>query len=216
MSILTFIVIIIGASFAYFTAVDRSADNALDMASHFVNVEYSDGKEMQAKDLIPSTMDVAVRSYLGASSNGQCKDDNNMTVCSIYSFSVTNLGSIEQHLGAIISSTYNKFNNLRFVLYNVTDPNNKLMISTGDLPYNYETDVQVTSKIMTRYVIGDEGQLEQILGPNETADYELVLWLNEAGYRNNIEQGVSFRGMMTVSLTDQEHVYGYIENVNGD
>ena len=216
MSIVTFIVIIIGASFAYFTAKSRSADNALNMASHFVKIDYEDNRGMQASDLIPSSMDVARMSYFGASSNGQCKDDNNRTVCSIYSFKVTNLGTIEQHLGAFISSTYNRFYNLRFILYNVTDPDNKIMVSTGGIPYNYETDVQVTSRVVYAYIIGDEGQLSQKLGPNESASYDLVLWLNEAGEGNIIEEGMSFAGMVTVSLTDDEHIYGYIENVNGD
>ena len=161
---------------------------------------------------------MAEYSYLRGPTDDQCKDDNNRTVCSIYSFKVTNLGTIEQHLGAFISSTYNRFYNLRYMLYNVTDPDpkNQYLVSTGGIPYNYETDVQVTSKVVYSYIIGAEGQLEQTLGPNESASYELVLWLNEAGEGNIIEEGMSFAGMVTVSLTDQEYVHGYIEDIDGD
>ena len=215
-SILAFIVVLIGATFAYFTASSRSERDAVDIASHIVEVSYNDGKSLQAYDLIPATEEVVVKGYNSVSENGQCKDDNNRTICSVYGFEVTNLGNIEQQLGAFISTTYNRFYNLKYILYNVTDTDNVVRISSGAIPHNFETDVQVTSKVTNVYIIGDEGQLEQSIKAQETQKYELVLYLNEVGYGNNIEQGYSFRGMVTVSLTDQNHVYGYIEDVNGN
>lgn len=217
MSILTFILVIIGASFAYFTAKARSDDRALDMASHFVQISYSDGREMQADDLIPTSDSVAIRSYNGESVNGQCKDDNERTVCSIYKFEVTNLGSIAQHLGARINIENNELLSLKYALFNVTnlqnitDSSNKIKISEGFLPTT--NDVELLDPY---YIIGNVGQLEQVINANSTEKYELVLWLYDNNNPQDYEQAKSFSASVTVSLTDQDHVYGYIEDVNGD
>ena len=222
MSILSFILIIIGGSFAYFTAKARSDERSLDMASHFVQVGYNDGTNLQADDLIPTSDNVAMRSYNGESVNGQCKDDNNRTVCSIYSFDVTNLGSIEQHLGARINIEKNGIIALKYALFNVTgnsdihDSSSKIKVSEGFIPNTINNpDYLSTGVIEPYYVIGGPDQLEQIVYPNITEKYELVLWLYDNNDAQNYEQGKQLVASMTVSLTDQEHVYGYIEEING-
>ncbi len=233
MASITFVVIVIGATFAYFTAKAQSDENAVNTASHFVQVDYTEGsKSMQAIDLIPASEEVALFSYHGMkynddnevvyTDNDQCVDDNKRTICSIYSFEVTNLGDIDQHLGAFITITSNEFKNLKYVLYNVTDVtdedtvlekyNHKVKISTGNLANTY-TDAGTFTGNGLEYVIGAKDQVEQILKPNVTQKYELVIWLNETGDVQD-EQLNKFSGTMTVSLTDKQHVYGYIEKAN--
>lgn len=234
MAIVTFIVVVIGATFAYFTASSRSEAEAVNTASHFVQIAYNDGKDLQAIDLIPASRDIALFGYHGIqyvyedgtekafyTDNQQCVDDNNRTICSIYSFDVTNLGTIEQHLGAFVTVTSNQFTNLSYVLYNVTNVSDtdsveeryahKIEISSGSFPNTYTEAGTFTGNALV-YTIGSENQVEQILGPGDTEKYELVIWLNETE-DVQYEQGLKFSGKMTVSLTDQEHVKGYIEQV---
>jgi predicted ribosomally synthesized peptide with SipW-like signal peptide len=229
MAIVTFIVVVIGATFAYFTAKASSENEAVASASHFVQIDYNDGKDLQANDLIPATEEVALFSYHGMkynadgkvvyTDNQQCIDDNSRTVCSIYSFDVTNLGSVEQNLGAFVTIASNQFTNLNYVLYNVTDVdaddsvldkyNNKVVVSKGTFSTTYNEFGTFTNSTID-YVIGGKNQLEQVIGAGSTSKYELVIWLNETGDVQN-EQMYKFSGKMTVSLTDENHVAGYIE-----
>jgi hypothetical protein len=237
MSIVTFFVVVIGATFAYFTAKTASEKEAINMASHFVQIEYNDGKDLQASDLIPATKDIALFSYHGMkysnengtetvyyTDNKQCTDDNERTVCSIYSFDVTNLGSIEQHLGAFVTITSNQFTNLSYVLYNVTNVDinastedkykSRIEVSSGTFPTTYtEASDETFIKNEIEYIVGKSDQLEQTIAPESTNKYELVIWLNETGDVQE-EQRFKFSGSMTVSLTDEEHIYGYIEQAN--
>lgn len=231
LAIVTFIIIVTGATFAYFTASARSEETAVNTSSHFVQIDYVEGNVMSAIDLIPADKEVAMLSYHGMKETGgdpiiidnpQCIDDNNMVICSTYNFEVTNLGSIEQHMGAFITATSNQFTNLKYALFNVTDVseddtiidkyNKKTLISTGDLPITYTQSGSFTGNGMV-YVIGAEGQVSQTLAPNDTKKYEILIWLEDTGEPQD-EQGKTFKGKVTVSLTDQEHIYGYIEKAD--
>lgn len=227
--VVSFVIIIIGATFSYFTASARSDSEAVNTASYFVQVDYNDGQSIGTTDLIPSSKEIALFSYHGVefdsdgnavyTDNPQCIDDNSRVVCTVYSFDVTNLGNIEQHLGAFITVSSNQFKNLKYVLYNVSDVsdddsvedkyNKSIEISTGDFPRTFDDFGYFTYPAVI-YVIGRENQVEQILQPGETAKYKLVMWLNETN-EVQFEQNFKFSGKMTVSLTDQSHVYGYIE-----
>lgn len=220
MSILTFLVVLVGATFAYFTAKARSDNEALDMASHFVEVAYSDGRELQSNQLIPTSKNVAMASYNGLSEYGQCRDDNNMSVCSIYKFEVTNLGSISQSLGALINIDHNGFKSLNFSLFNVTNANdiydasNKIQISEGTFPNTIDNPDYLSNGVLPPfYIIGNDNQIPQTLAPGVTEKYELVIYLYDNYQVQNYEQGKEIAGTVTVSLTDSSHVKGYIEEV---
>ena len=58
--VLTLIVAIIGASFAYFSINTKSNPDAITVNAASVKIVYDDGQELVLNDLIPSTQAVAL------------------------------------------------------------------------------------------------------------------------------------------------------------
>lgn len=61
--IATLLIAILGATFAYFSATARSAENDVTVKSAFVSISYDGGTEIKASNLIPATLNVAVKKY---------------------------------------------------------------------------------------------------------------------------------------------------------
>lgn len=61
--IATLLIAILGSTFAYFSATARSAENDVTVKSAFVSISYDGGTEIKASNLIPATLNVAVKKY---------------------------------------------------------------------------------------------------------------------------------------------------------
>ena len=62
-AVATLIVAIIGATFAYFTASANSSEDALSATAAHVEVNYLEGRQLVATNLIPSKADVVAKAY---------------------------------------------------------------------------------------------------------------------------------------------------------
>ena len=61
--IATLLIAILGSTFAYFSATARSEENDVTVKSAFVSISYDGGTEINASNLIPSTLNVALKKY---------------------------------------------------------------------------------------------------------------------------------------------------------
>lgn len=61
--IATLLIAILGATFAYFSATARSAENDVTVKSAYVSISYDGGTEIKASNLIPATLNVAMKKY---------------------------------------------------------------------------------------------------------------------------------------------------------
>lgn len=61
--IATLLIAILGATFAYFSATARSAENDVTVKSAYVSISYDGGTEIKASNLIPATQNVALKKY---------------------------------------------------------------------------------------------------------------------------------------------------------
>lgn len=61
--IATLLIALLGATFAYFSATARSAENDVTVKSAYVSISYDGGTEIKASNLIPSTLNVALKKY---------------------------------------------------------------------------------------------------------------------------------------------------------
>lgn len=219
--VLTLIVAIIGASFAYFSVNARSTEDAVTITAASVKIVYADGQIVQASNLIPSTKSIALetqRRALAAESyqkDGEtipyemCKDDNGYTVCGTYDFTLTNSGANAVDVTATIipSSTTPEvqFTNLKFSLYDITDvaadaapaDQNGTQVHEGYVTYS---EFGILSSSTTTTV--------NIPGNDTTKKYRLFFWLDEAGANNDPEQGASFAGTINVELSGANTITG--------
>lgn len=61
--IATLLIALLGATFAYFSATARSAENDVTVKSAYVSISYDGGTEIKASNLIPATLNVALKKY---------------------------------------------------------------------------------------------------------------------------------------------------------
>lgn len=219
--ILTLIVAIIGASFAYFSLNARSNENAVKVQAATVQIVYEEGQNIAIDNIIPSTQDIALETVrrAGEIRTGTdekyvaCMDDNNYRVCGTYDFTLTNNGTNPVDINAYITPTALKdavvdsehpennrpaekgFKNLKFITFDrtgVTGNDNGTKIAAADgLSVVYNGDFGILA--------ADKAATAK-LGAGETKTYRLFIWLDEKGEANDVEQGAVFNGTVHVDV----------------
>ena len=229
--ILTLIVAIIGASFAYFSLNARSNENAVKVQAATVQIVYEEGQNIAIDNIIPSTQEIALETVrrAGEIRTGTdekyvaCMDDNNYRVCGTYDFTLTNNGTNPVDINAYITPTALKdavvdnenpennkpaekgFNNLKFITFDrtgVTGNNNGTKIAAADgLSVVYNGDFGI---------LAADKAATATLKAGETKTYRLFIWLDEKGDANDVEQGAVFNGTVHVD------VVGAGQGITGD
>lgn len=137
-AIATFIVMAVGATFAYFTATTNSMNSAVQTGSTTLQLQYiSYGTAWMKNDLIPADTTVVEYSFENQNdttmtetvnmSNGLCKDDFGNSICSVYVFQVTNSANSPQSVSLNVVSEENGFASLNAMAYEI-----KLPVDTSD------------------------------------------------------------------------------------
>ena len=130
-AVATFIVMAVGATFAYFTATTNSANTSVTTGSTTLQLKYIsyEGAWMR-DDLIPAATNIVAYSFenqddttlneeLGENGNLLCKDDYGNSICSVYVFQVTNSAASPQSVSLNVVSQLNEFTNLAAMAYEV-------------------------------------------------------------------------------------------------
>lgn len=209
--VLTLIVAIIGASFAYFSINAKSDPDALTVNAASVQIVYDDGDQIAINNLIPSTKAVAVETVRRARANETdsegnyyqaCRDDKGYAVCGFYDFTLTNNGEGDVNVKATIQPTEllaeeKGFNNLNFIMYDITTDETGTQVGSGTFGYGAKFGL-----------IGDPANVDSTLtipGNSTTKKYRLFIWLNEAGAANDVEQGATFKGTVMIDVVGVEN-----------
>lgn len=132
-AVATFIIMAVGATFAYFTATTRSTNSTVRTGSTTLQLKYiSYGSGWMNEDLIPADDVVVEYSFENQSdttmkdettkANGLCKDDDGNSICSVYVFQVINDAKSEQGISIDVVSEENGFTNLYAMAYEVSLP----------------------------------------------------------------------------------------------
>lgn len=104
-------------------------------------------------------------------------------------FSVESDGSLDQTLDLYINITRNEFTNnaLKFALYDETNS----LLSIGHLPNETGARVLMKSGVYLR--------------SNSTADFTVLIWLEENGENQDHEQGKTFMGGFEITATQVKY-----------
>ena len=213
--VLTLIVAIIGASFAYFSLTTESDPNAITVNAASVKIVYEDGDQIAISELIPASFTVAqaTLSREGQDNGGTpyvaCKDDKGYTVCGVYDFSLTNNGESPVSFTATVEPDTLKaavkdpetqevtspaeigFSNLQFKLYEVGTDGSTTAVDGAEGTFSYSEFSLLGSSLE---------KTASLSGNGTTKNYRLFIWLNEAGALNDAEQGAVFRGTVKIDV----------------
>ncbi len=230
--VLTLIVAIIGASFAYFSINAKSPDEAVIVNAASVKIVFKEGDKIEMNGLIPSEKSMAMRTltralegetYKGGEDGNDdipyvaCKDNKNYTTCGYYDFTLTNNGDNTVSLIAYIKPTALKgeevveevtvpaeigFTNLKFVLFDRTSES-----GNGNGTQVYEGTMNYDTDGFG--ILSDDiNSTIELAGNGASKKYRLFIWLDEAEDANNAEQGAVFKGTIHVDLPGSTNITG--------
>lgn len=159
-AVASFIVMAVGATFAYFTATASSANSSIGTSSTTLELEYVSYNEAWMKDdLIPANTAVVEYSveYQDDStssndtgSNTLCVDDYGNSICSVYQFKVINNSNSPQTVSLDIVSETNTFSSLNAMAYELS------VVDNSETAFN-EVDYYNKSAI-AKQIFGEDGQ----------------------------------------------------------
>ena len=213
----TLVVAIIGATFAYFSAQAGSQEEITATGAK-ISLEWAENKYFKT-NLIPvetgfadtaqaadenynattAATTFASSTYVGPT---ECEDKNGNAICSMYDFTITNpsTSTAAQQVYASFTPTTNTFTNLKFAIFkgsassitswNVNDTVDgtgtsvgagKVAFSAYALTKNDDTAIRLTT-------------LDQVIPVGESVTYTIIVWLEETGADQQVDQGQSFAG----------------------
>lgn len=211
---LTIIVTIIGATFAYFTAMVSSNENAVSMLAAEYKIELEDDTSLIKTKLIPSAEIYVDRaSYLRIDEDKNfippyeedgekvldktaCIDDNLQEICSIYTFTIINpMTSNELPARVILNPTVNSFENLYFKVVdeekNVVQEATHITNKVGSEPDGTGSDKPEPIVIDGIEVKLDKASVDASTGKvvPTTATYSIIMWIMETGENQTQSDG---------------------------
>ncbi len=166
--ILSLIIMVIGISFAYFTAVSSQEKDKTRINTGTLIINFTDGIEINNPLLIPRSTPTNI---------------NDQEYLYTNTFSVESTGTLDQTIDIYLNITTNQFSNgaLKYKVYNT----NGQQMKEGTLTQS-----------------GDMRILENTyLGAGQTAEFTLMIWLQETGTGQNQDQAKSLVGTMRAEAT---------------
>lgn len=181
-AVATFIIMAVGATFAYFTASTSSANSTVKTGSTKLELEYvSYGAGWMNNKLIPVDMKVAeysVEWQNDTTKNKMCIDDYGNQICSAYVFQVKNTANSPQDVSINLISENNGFANLHAMVYE---------ISKGD-EYSEDSSTGDPKFKLTQEDIGEDLiKIEDATGKElYTADGIQPIYVNRKGVKKTL------------------------------
>ena len=196
-AVATFIIMAVGATFAYFTATTSSSTSSVQTGSTTLQLKFiSYGAGWMNKDLIPVKPVVAEYSFENQSdltisnaensANGLCKDDWGNSICSVYVFQVYNTANSPQTVSINLISENNGFSSLKAMVYELIAPKSGEQLTTysatsvGDPTFRKGLDTERADDDTLIDVVDGNGTLMNE-GTNIGGNEYTAVWANRGG-----------------------------------
>ena len=191
------VILIIGGTIAFFTQSDSEETGDIVTVDK-VELEYIDNfdenKNYMRQELIPASIDNVIKAYTREDTQNKCLDSQGRSACSVYKFGIKNISDITQELKMTLNPTTNTYTNLKFLLYEITENENKQIMSTTELIKESKTAIPL-------YKIFN-------LKSNEIKTFEIIFYIEAKDYDQTEEDaGKSFgAGIRVDSITTGTYV----------
>lgn len=187
--ILSFIIMIIGSTLAYFsfrTTSDKNVINASSLKDSSVTISVS--QVSGGGDLFPLKDDDIMKAY-----NRNCVDDNGNMACNKYAVTLNNTGNSNYLDGKIKFNTSNNLVNLYF-----------MMIDSKGSVYVPTTKIENDKY----YNIGKSLKMKE----NSDFSYTLIVWLRNLNENQNSEMNGNYKGTISYNTITDKRLINEIES----
>ena len=192
-AMLTLIVAIVGATFAYFS-LQASDENTVkgNAAKVGLSLEVRKVSVDASGDLVPLDELLLDKAIAGdtATENQMCVDKNGNTVCQVYELKVTNEGTAATAVNGTLTLTAETITNLKWQI--MTDQNTPVTDS-GQFKTTDDTEVAKNDTIEAN--------------PG-TKSYYIMIWIDETENDQNDSDTGAFTGVVSFSSADGSGVTG--------
>jgi len=177
--IFSFIFMLFGITFSYFTAKARSENNALDVKSGKLTLTLEVASKYTGYKLIPLADSDIMKAY-----HNKCLDDYGNGACVAYDIEVTN-DSARQDVVGTIDFDIDHIENLSY-----------LVLDEEENIYQNITKIEKSTKNMP---LGSNFILESALETNipTKKDFTLLIWLSDYDYNQVEDRGGTFSASIT-------------------
>lgn len=187
--ILSFIIMIIGSTLAYFSFRTTSDRNVIDASSlKDSSVTISVSQVSGGGDLFPLKDDDIMKAY-----NRNCVDDNGNMACNKYAVTLNNTGNSNYLDGKIKFNTSNNLVNLYF-----------MMIDSKGSVYVPTTKIENDKY----YNIGKSLKMKE----NSDFSYTLIVWLRNLNENQNSEMNGNYKGTISYNTITDKRLINEIES----
>lgn len=205
-AVATFIVMAVGATFAYFTATTNSTNTSVQTGSTTLKLQYIsyEGAWMN-DDLIPAAPEVVAWSFENqddttlskeegiVNGNLLCKDDYGNSICSVYVFQVKNSAASPQSVSLNVVSELNEFANLSAMAYEISVDDSSIYDEIGEAG-NEENGTVGNGLNDPKFRMSEDDDIEgdtfiSILdgdGKNIFVSKENIVFVNRKGVAKNV------------------------------
>ena len=184
--ILTFLFVLIGSTFAYFTTGVQSNTGAIAANSARVGIKLLVEPLYVEKALIPMNDDDVMKAYAQ-----RCIDDNDYGACQAYTITVENIGEELEYNGTI-NFSMNHITNLNY-----------LILDENDEVYNEKTIIEPG----TNQSLGEAFTLTR----EEKKVFKLIIWVPNFDYDQNDDDGSgNFNAIVTYKSAGDYQISGSI------
>lgn len=192
-AMLTLIVAIVGATFAYFS-LQASDENTVkgNAAKVGLSLEVRKVSVDASGDLIPLDETLLEKAIAGdsATENQMCVDKNGNTVCQVYELKVTNEGTAATAVNGSLTLTAETITNLKWQI--MTDQNTPVMDS-GQFKTTDDTEIAKNDTIEAN--------------PGSKT-YYVMIWIDETENDQNDSDTGAFTGVVSFTSADGSGVTG--------
>lgn len=195
-SVLTFIVMAIGSSYAFFTAsMMGKADESISVSSVEIVMNLKIGPLYTGKPVLPTNDEDIFKAY-----ENKCIDDRGSGACFAYEVTIENMGYPQEGI-AFFTANSKDITNLKY-----------MVVSEGE---NYEVLKGATKAIGATPEEQLEGGIPIKVERDENKKIIVVVWLSNIDGPQDTEQGGIFEGQVSFSATSGARITGTMsENVN--
>ena len=177
-----FIIMAVGATFAYFTASTTSGEGSVRTGSTTLALEYISYTTAWLSDkLIPvatNVVEYSVEKRPDSQGHKICVDDYGNAICSAYVFQVKNSALSPQSVSIKIATDMNTFSNLRAMIYDISKDTTYSETAASDDPQFATTEEQYND---------ENGTYVKVQDSNATALYTFEpIYINRLGVKKTL------------------------------
>lgn len=181
-TIFSTLILLIGATFSYFSTRNMSKMNALAVEAGKVRLGLSVSALSTGHKLIPTNDSDIMTAY-----KQNCIDDYGNGACSLYEFEVYNFNKSQDVIGKI-DFNVSKIENLSYM---ILDENDNVYLSKISVPNGETKDLPLGE----HFLLGEATELS-----STSRKFKLIIWLtNLEEDQNDIDAGGSFSAVITFS-----------------